>query len=250
MAWCAIILIRMLLCAWLERPLLLLVSQHLSQQLLRQQPPMRTTTIRPVNMIMVMTMEEEMATEMDLVPRDIRVPVLEMARKEALNPVPMMDLRAVEMDKAVAATPKVTRDLVPDRVRRDIKVPGLMMDLVPRDTREAVDTEIAMEMEAVPRDIRVLVPVTAMETEAVLKEAQNLGLTMDTLEAATMEEMAVDLDPRDTRVVALEMVTGTDLVPRVPARVLDLILMMVTLEVATVEEMVVDLAITTVVDPY
>merc|ERR1719203_2080251 len=201
-----------------------------------QQP----TTIRPVNMTTVMIMQEEMAValvvmvmtvatemvlEMDLVPRDIRVPVLEKdldRRMEALNLVPTMDLRAVEMDKAAAATPKVTRDPVPDRVLKDIKVPVLMMetDLAPRDTKEAVDMDLAAtEMEAVPRDIRAAVPETAMETEVVPREALSLVLTMDTLEVATMEEM----------VVAMEC-------PRVPVRSLDLILMMVTLEVATAEE--------------
>merc|ERR1719203_2077858 len=233
-----------------------------------QQP----TTIRPVNMTTVMIMQEEMAValvvmvmtvatemvlEMDLVPRDIRVPVLEKdldRRMEALNLVPTMDLRAVEMDKAAAATPKVTRDPVPDRVLKDIKVPVLMMetDLAPRDTKEAVDMDLAAtEMEAVPRDIRAVVPETAMETEVVPREALSLVLTMDTLEVATMEEMAVEmvLDPRDTRAVALEMVMAMEC-PRVPVRALDLILMMVTLEVATAEETVVDLAITTVVDPY
>jgi len=202
---------------------------------------------------MAMTVATEMVVEMDPVPKDIKALVLEkdLARKEALNLVPTMDLRAVGMDKAAAATPKVTRALVPDRVRKDIKVLGLMMVLVPRDTKEAVDTDLVTEMEAVPRDIRDLVPETAMETEAVLKEALNLVLTMDTLEVATMEEMVVEMDlvPRDTRAVALEMVMAMEC-PRVPVRALDLIRMMVTLEVATAGEMVVDLVITTAVDPY
>jgi hypothetical protein len=64
------------------------------------------------------------------------------------------------------------------------------MDLVPRDTREAVDTEIVMEMEAVPRDIRAV--VTTVEMDLVPREALNLVLTMDTLEVVTEEEMAVE----------------------------------------------------------
>jgi hypothetical protein len=68
--------------------------------------------------------------------------------------------------KEAAATRRVTRDLVPE------------MDLVPRDTRAAVDTETVTEMEAVPRDIRVLAPV--MDPEKDLVPNLDLSLMMDT----------------------------------------------------------------------
>jgi hypothetical protein len=78
-------------------------------------------------------------------------------------------------------------DLVPRDPAKDRNLVRMMdPDRVPRDIRAAAAMDlVATETEAVPRDIRVLVPKEAL----IL--AQNLHLTMDTLEVAT-EEMAVD----------------------------------------------------------
>jgi len=104
------------------------------------------------------------------------------------------EARDLAKEAAVAATQRVTRAAV--LVLRDqAKDRNLVrtMDLVPRVTRAAVDTDLVVtEMEVVPRDIRVLVPVPkVLATDPVLREAPNLDHTMDTLEVAT-EEMAVD----------------------------------------------------------
>merc|ERR1719242_2918480 len=88
------------------------------------------------------------------------------------------------------------------------------MDLapVPRDTKAAVDTAPAMEMEVVPRDTRALVPVPrVLATDPVLREAPNLDHTMDTLEVAT-EEMAVD--PANITTADWLLILSTDLDPR------------------------------------
>jgi len=98
------------------------------------------------------------------------VPVRDLAKALVL----MMDIPEEEMvlAKAVAATRRDTRALVPEMVLglKDIKEVDLMMDLVlgPRDIRAAA-LEMATAMDPVPRD-----------------------LMMDTLEAEMEEEMVVD----------------------------------------------------------
>jgi len=135
--------------------------------------------------------------------------------------------------------PEEAMDLATDPVReaavtrRDTRGLVLEMDpvLVPRVIRAAVDTEIAMEMEAVLRDIRALVPEMDLAKDLALNPVR----MMDTLEVEmvleTEEEM--DLVPRDIRAVALEM----EAVPRDQVKDLAPNLMMDTLEVVT-EEMV------------
>merc|ERR1719203_150624 len=98
--------------------------------------------------------------------------------------------------KEVVATRRVTRDLVlemdPDRAKAVERALVRMMDpvLVPRDTREAVDTETVMEMEAVPRDIRDLVPEMVQVKD--LAPNLDLNLMMDTPEVEMEAEMVVD----------------------------------------------------------
>jgi len=77
---------------------------------------------------------------------------------------------------------------------------------------------VATEMEAVPRDIRDLVPETAMDQvpRALERAVVNLHLTMDTLEVATAEEMEVEtaVDPANITTVDWLPIPSTDLDPR------------------------------------
>merc|ERR1719203_1489917 len=98
-------------------------------------------------MRVMVEMEEVTAAAME-VPR---------ATKAVEVAVVLKDIRALG-PREVAAVPK------------DIKVLVPMMARVPRDTRAAVDTEIAMEMEAVPSDIRAAVP-KEVETAAEMVAA-------------------------------------------------------------------------------
>jgi len=121
-----------------------------------------------------------------------------------------------------------------------VTVPAKEVAATQRDTRAAVDTAPAMEMEAVLRDIRDLVPEKDLEMamDLVKDLALNPVRMMDTLEVEMVLEMEEEMDlvPRDIRAVALEMEMDPvkDLVPN-----LDQNLMMDTLEVATAVETVV-----------
>merc|ERR1719203_2630286 len=109
-------------------------------------------------MRVMVEMEEVTAAAME-VPR---------ATKAVEVAVVLKDIRALG-PREVAAVPK------------DIKVLDRMMARVPRDTRAAVDTEIAMEMEAVPRDIRaVAVPTVLLVIARVAEENLVTTATMGT----------------------------------------------------------------------
>merc|ERR1719203_1030563 len=139
-----------------------------------------------------------------------------MDRRGAPNLDPMVDMAClprmrdtVEMEEVTAAAmevPRATkaveaavvlkdiRALVPREaaaVPKDIKVLDRMMARVPRDTKGAVDTEIAMEMEAVPRAIRAAVPKeveTAAEMVAAARAIRAVAVPTGLLVIARVAE--------------------------------------------------------------
>jgi len=150
-------------------------------------------------------LEMAMVPETEMDPEKDQVLEMECPRDLAKDPalVLMMDIPEEAMDlatdpvKAAAATRRDTRGLVlemdPDLAKAVERALVRMMDpvLVPRDIRAAVDMEIVMEMEAVPRDIRAL----AQEMETATDLALNLDLTMDTLAVEMVVDQAAMIMP-------------------------------------------------------